>query len=125
MAIESGATDALPEHIDFSRQLLVVHGFPFGFDDRTMTQLRHLVEEGPRVGVHVMVVGSRSDAESFGPLVDPLWRAMLRLTPIPEDHIADPWVHHSWTYTPDLPSDGTGVTQTLLTWVASSAAGGR
>ncbi|WP_436773784.1 TerD family protein [Yinghuangia sp. YIM S09857] len=125
MAIESGATDALPEHIDFSRQLLVVHGFPYAFDDRTVTQLRHLVEEGPRVGVHVMVVGSRADAQSFGPLLDPLWRAMLRLTPIPEDHIADPWVGHAWTYSPDLPSDGTGVTQTLLTWVASSAAGGR
>ncbi|MDI2126277.1 TerD family protein [Yinghuangia seranimata] len=124
MAIESGATDALPEHIDFSRQLLVVHGFPYGFDDRTVTQLRHLVEEGGRVGVHVIVVGGREDAASFGPLLDPLWRAMLRLTPIPEDHIADPWVHHSWTYTPDLPSDGTGVTQTLLSWVASSAAGG-
>ncbi|UGQ10128.1 TerD family protein [Yinghuangia sp. ASG 101] len=125
MAIESGATDALPDHIDFSRQLLVVHGFPYAFDDRTVTQLRHLVEEGPRVGVHVMVVGSRADAGSFGPLLDPLWRAMLRLTPIPEDHIADPWVNHAWTYTPDLPSDGTGVTQTLLSWVASSAAGGR
>lgn len=125
MAIESGATDALPEHIDFSRQLLVVHGFPYAFDDRTVTQLRHLVEEGPRVGVHVMVVGNRADSQSFGPLLDPLWRAMLRLTPIPEDHIADPWVGHAWTYTPDLPSDGTGVTQTLLTWVASSAAGGR
>ncbi|WP_436787370.1 TerD family protein [Yinghuangia sp. YIM S10712] len=125
MAIESGATDALPEHIDFSRQLLVVHGFPYAFDDRTVTQLRHLVDEGARVGVHVMVVGSRADAGSFGPLLDPLWRAMLRLTPIPEDHIADPWVNHAWTYTPDLPSDGTGVTQTLLTWVASSAAGGR
>lgn len=125
MALESGATDSLPEHIDFSRQLLVVHGFPYGFDDRTVTQLRHLVEEGPRVGVHVVVVGSRADAQSFGPLLDPLWRAMLRLTPIPEDHIADPWVGHAWTYTPDLPSDGTGVTQTLLTWVASSAAGGR
>lgn len=124
MAIESGATDSLPEHIDFSRQLLVVHGFPYGFDDRTLTQLRHLVEEGPRVGVHVMVVGSRAESASFGPLLDPLWRAMLRLTPIPEDHIADPWVGHAWTYTPDLPSDGTGVTQTLLSWVASSASGG-
>ncbi|NUU23581.1 MAG: export associated protein [Streptomycetaceae bacterium] len=124
MALESGATDALPEHIDFSRQLLVVHGFPYAFDDRTVTQLRHLVEEGPRVGVHVIVVGSRDDSLSFGPLLDPLWRAMLRLTPIPEDHIADPWVGHAWTYTPDLPSDGTGVTQTLLGWVASSAAEG-
>lgn len=124
MAVESGATDALPDHIDFSRQLLVVHGFPYGFDDRTVTQLRHIVEEGARVGVHVVVVGNREDSGSFGPLLDPLWRALLRLTPIPEDHIADPWVGHAWTYTPDLPSDGTGVTQTLLTWLASTAAGG-
>jgi hypothetical protein len=120
MAIESGLTDDLPAHIDFARQLLVVHDFPFAFDDRAAGQLRHLVEEGPRVGVHVMVVGSRRDAESFGPLLDPLWRSMLRLTPVPEDHIGDPWVQLNWTFTPDLPAGGAAATSTLLSWLAAA-----
>ncbi|MET7656068.1 hypothetical protein ABZT00_35340, partial [Streptomyces sp. NPDC005486] len=31
-------------------------------------------------------------ADSYGPLLDPLWRGLLRLTPVPDDHLADPWV---------------------------------
>jgi hypothetical protein len=70
--------------------------------------------------VHVIVVGSRGDAESFGPLLDPLWRSLLRLTAIPEDHIMDPWIGLPWVYTADLPSGGADATRQLLSWVAGT-----
>ena len=123
MAVANDAVDALPPELDLARQLVLVHDFPFGFDDRSAAQLRHVVEEGPRVGVHVIVVGSRADAESFGPLLDPLWRSLLRLTAIPEDHIMDPWVGLPWVYTADLPAGGTDATRRLLTWVAAGTTG--
>ncbi|MYW04077.1 export associated protein, partial [Streptomyces sp. SID3343] len=121
MAVANDAVDALPPELDLARQLLLVHDFPFGFDDRSAAMLRHIVEEGPRVGVHVIVVGSRADAESFGPLLDPLWRSLLRLTAIPEDHIMDPWVSLPWVYTADLPAGGTDATRRLLSWVAAGS----
>ncbi|MEU0932199.1 MULTISPECIES: TerD family protein [unclassified Embleya] len=120
MAVANDAVDALPDDLDLARQLVLVHDFPFGFDDRSAAQLRHIVEEGPRVGVHVIVVGSRGDAESFGPLLDPLWRSLLRLTAIPEDHIMDPWIGLPWVYTADLPSGGAEATRQLLSWVAGT-----
>lgn len=120
MAVANDAVDSLPSELDLARQLLLVHDFPFGFDDRSAAQLRHIVEEGPRVGVHVIVVGSRGDAESFGPLLDPLWRSLLRLTAIPEDHIMDPWIGLPWVYTADLPSGGADATRQLLSWVAGT-----
>ncbi|RSS27544.1 export associated protein, partial [Streptomyces sp. WAC05858] len=38
MAVRSGATDALPPDLDTAEQLLIVHDFPHGFDDRAVTQ---------------------------------------------------------------------------------------
>ncbi len=49
MAVRSGATDALPPDLDLADQLLVVHDFPHGFDDRAVNQLRYLADEGPAV----------------------------------------------------------------------------
>ena len=39
--------DALPPGLDTAEQLLIVNDFPHGFDDRAVTQLRYLADEGP------------------------------------------------------------------------------
>ncbi|MFJ5258942.1 TerD family protein [Streptomyces sp. NPDC088387] len=120
MAIRGGASDALPPGFDTAQQLLVVNDFPHGFDDRAVTQLRYLADEGPAVGVHLMMVADREDAAAYGPLLDPLWRSLLRLTPVPDDHLADPWVGHAWTYEPPLVPPGSQVLQQVLTQVAAA-----
>jgi hypothetical protein len=120
MAVRGGAPDALPPGFDMSGQLLIVNDFPHGFDDRAVTQLRYLADEGPAVGVHLLMVADREDAAAYGPLLDPLWRSLLRLTPVPDDHLADPWVGHAWTYEPPLVPRGSEVLQQVLTHVATA-----
>ncbi|MFF7439604.1 TerD family protein [Streptomyces sp. NPDC008122] len=123
MALRSGATDALPPGLDTARQLLIVHDFPHGFDDRAVTRLRYLADEGPSVGVHLLMVAAREDAAAYGPLLDPLWRSLLRLTPVPDDHLADPWVGHAWSYEPPLVPPGSSILRQVLTQVASARHG--
>ncbi|MEU6377863.1 TerD family protein [Streptomyces sp. NPDC046909] len=118
MAVRGGAPDALPPGFDTAEQLLIVNDFPHGFDDRAVTQLRYLADEGPAVGVHLMMVADREEASAYGPLLDPLWRSLLRLTPVPDDHLADPWVGHAWTYEPPLVPPGSQVLQQVLHQVA-------
>ncbi|WP_328366664.1 TerD family protein [Streptomyces sp. NBC_00445] len=118
MAVRGGAADSLPPGFDTSEQLLIVNDFPHGFDDRAVTQLRYLADEGPAVGVHLMMVADREEASAYGPLLDPLWRSLMRLTPVPDDHLADPWVGHAWTYEPCLVPHGSEVLQQVLTQVA-------
>jgi hypothetical protein len=120
MAVRGGASDALPPHLDLSEQLLIVNDFPYGFDDRVVTQLRYLADEGPRVGVHLMMVADREDARAYGPVLDPLWRALMRLTPTPDDHLADPWVGHAWTFSPLLPAPGSQVLHQVGARVAAA-----
>ncbi|WP_404188575.1 TerD family protein [Streptomyces tauricus] len=120
MAVRGGAADALPSDLDPAEQLLIVNDFPHGFDDRAVTQLRYLADEGPAVGVHLMLVADREDAAAYGPLLDPLWRSLLRLTPVPDDHLADPWVGHTWTYDPSRVPPGSQVLQHVLTQVATA-----
>ncbi|WP_395572587.1 TerD family protein [Streptomyces sp. BK79] len=120
MALRAGAPDALPPGVDTSQQLLIVNDFPHGFDDRAVTQLRYLADEGPAVGVHLMMVADREDSAGYGPLLDPLWRSLLRLTPEADDHLADPWVGHAWTYEPSLVPAGSQVLQQVLTQVAEA-----
>ncbi|MCB5907222.1 TerD family protein [Streptomyces pinistramenti] len=114
MAVRSRAADALPADLDTAEQLLIVHDFPHGFDDRAVTQLRYLADEGPAVGVHLMMVADRAQAREFGPVLDPLWRALLRITPVPDAHLADPWVGHAWTYEPPLAPRGSQVVRHAL-----------
>ncbi|GAA3792042.1 TerD family protein [Streptomyces coacervatus] len=120
MAVRGGAADSLPPGFDTAQQLLIVNDFPHGFDDRAVTQLRYLADEGPAVGVHLMMVADREEAAGYGPLLDPLWRSLLRLTPLPDDHLADPWVGHAWTYEPALVPPGSQVLQQVLTQVAAA-----
>ncbi|MFC8242927.1 TerD family protein [Streptomyces chartreusis] len=122
MALRAGAPDSLPPGFDTSQQLLIVNDFPHGFDDRAVNQLRYLADEGPAVGVHLMLVADREEAAGYGPLLDPLWRALLRLTPVADDHLADPWVGHAWTYEPSLVPPGSQVLQQVLTQVAAARA---
>ncbi|MFE9770094.1 TerD family protein [Streptomyces sp. NPDC005931] len=120
MALRGGASDALPPGFDTSQHLLIVNDFPHGFDDRAVNQLRYLADEGPSVGVHLMMVADREESAGYGPLLDPLWRSLLRLTPVPDDHLADPWVGHAWTYEPPLVPPGSQVLQQVLTQVAEA-----
>ncbi|MFJ6831108.1 TerD family protein [Streptomyces sp. NPDC091209] len=120
MALRGGAADSLPPGLDTAEQLLIVNDFPHGFDDRAVTQLRYLADEGPAVGVHLMMVADREDAAAYGPLLDPLWRSLLRITPVPDDHLADPWVGHAWTYEPALVPANSQVLQQILTQVAAA-----
>ncbi|MFW6689744.1 TerD family protein [Streptomyces sp. MAR4 CNX-425] len=120
MALRSGAADALPPDLDPAQQLLVVNDFPHGFDDRAINQLRYLADEGPSVGVHLLIVADREDAKGYGPLLDPLWRGLLRLTPTPDDHLADPWIGHAWTYEPARAPLGSRVLEQVLAQVAAA-----
>ncbi|MFF4214204.1 TerD family protein [Streptomyces sp. NPDC001796] len=120
MAVRGGASDSLPPGLDTAQQLLIVNDFPHGFDDRAVNQLRYLADEGPDVGVHLMMVADQDDAAAYGPLLDPLWRSLLRLTPVPDDHLADPWVGHAWTYEPPRLPSGSQVLDRVLTQVAQA-----
>jgi hypothetical protein len=125
MAVRGGAPDALPPDFDTAEQLLIVNDFPHGFDDRAVTRLRYLADEGPGVGVHLMMVADREDAAAYGPLLDPLWRSLLRLTSVADDHLADPWVGHAWTYEPPQVPPGSQVLEQVLAQVARARRDGR
>ncbi|WP_415956510.1 TerD family protein [Streptomyces sp. 021-4] len=126
MAVRAGAADALPPDLDTGEQLLVVNDFPHGFDDRAVTQLRYLADEGPAVGVHLLMVADREDASAYGPVLDPLWRSLLRITPVADSHLADPWVGHAWTYEPPVTPPGSRVMEQVLAAVtAARRAAGR
>ncbi|MER7972759.1 export associated protein, partial [Streptomyces sp. NPDC096080] len=120
MAVRGGAADSLPPDVDTAEHLLIVNDFPHGFDDRAVTQLRYLADEGPAVGVHLLMVADREEADGYGPLLDPLWRSLMRLTPVADDHLADPWVGHAWTYEPALVPPGSEILQQVLARVAEA-----
>ncbi|MFF4184236.1 TerD family protein [Streptomyces sp. NPDC001691] len=124
MAVRGGAgADALPPGMDTAEQLLIVNDFPHGFDDRALNQLRYLADEGPSVGVHLLMVADREEARAYGPVLQPLWRSLLRLTPVPDDHLADPWVGHAWTYEPPLAPPGSRILEQVLGQVGEARAG--
>ncbi|MGW0789253.1 TerD family protein [Streptomyces sp. NPDC002911] len=125
MAIRAGAADALPPDLDTGEHLLIVNDFPHGFDDKAVTQLRYLADEGPSVGVHLLMVADREDARAYGPVLDPLWRSLLRITPVAGDHLADPWVGHAWTYEPLRAPQGSRVLEQVLALVAAARRTGR
>ncbi|MFD3695924.1 TerD family protein [Streptomyces sp. NPDC058646] len=120
MALRAGAPEDLPPDVDTAEQLLIVHDFPHGFDDRAVTQLRYLADEGSAVGVHLLMVADRDEASAYGPLLDPLWRSLMRLSPVPDNHLADPWVGHAWTFEPDLPPQGSRVLDQALERIAQA-----
>ncbi|MEC3993450.1 TerD family protein [Actinacidiphila sp. DG2A-62] len=132
MALRGGAADALPPGFDTARLLLIVNEYPYGFDERAVHQLRYLADEGPAAGVHLLLVaerdesaadGSGFDAYQAAAAADPR-RSMLRLTPLPSDHLADPWVGHAWTYEPaQLPAGSQVLAQVLRRLAAARPAG--
>ncbi|MFH8343209.1 TerD family protein [Streptomyces sp. NPDC018045] len=120
MAVRNQAAEALPPDLDTAEQLLIVHDFPHGFDDRAVNQLRYLADEGPSVGVHLLMIADRAEAREYGSVLDPLWRSLLRMTPVPDAHLADPWVGHAWTYEPSRVPDGSQVLRKVLADVAEA-----
>ncbi|MGW2276983.1 TerD family protein [Streptomyces sp. NPDC001770] len=124
MAVRAGAADALPPDLDPAGQLLVVNDFPHGFDDRAITRLRYLAEEGPSVGVHLLLVADQEEASAYGPVLAPFWRGLLRLTPLAGDHLADPWVRHVWTYEPPRVPQGSRILEEVLAAVSEARRAG-
>ncbi|WP_031019438.1 hypothetical protein, partial [Streptomyces rimosus] len=120
MAVRNQAAESLPPDLDTAEQLLIVHDFPHGFDDRAVNQLRYLADEGPSVGVHLLMVADRAEAREYGPVLDPLWRSLLRITPVPDAHLADPWVGHAWTYEPSRVPEGSQILRQVLTDLAEA-----
>ncbi|WP_377268941.1 TerD family protein [Peterkaempfera sp. SMS 1(5)a] len=114
MALRGGAADALPPRLDPADRLLLVQDFPYGFDDRALGLLRCLAEDGPAVGVHLLLVADREDAREHGRMLDTFWRLLTRLAPVPQAYLADPWVEHLWTYMPPVPEPGSTVLVDLL-----------
>ncbi|MFI8823186.1 TerD family protein [Streptomyces sp. NPDC053431] len=125
MALRAGASEDLPPGLDTAEELLIVHDFPHGFDDRAVTQLRYLADEGPAVGTHLLMIADREEAAAYGPVLDPLWRSLTRLTPVPDDHLADPWVGHAWTYEPPAFPAGSGVLRQVLAQLSDARGQGR
>ena len=76
------------------------------------------------MGVHLLMVADREDARAYGPVLDPLWRSLLRITPVADDHLADPWVGHAWTYEPLRAPQGSRVLQQVLALVAAARRAG-
>lgn len=66
------------------------------------------------------MVADRDEASAYGPLLDPLWRSLMRLSPVPDNHLADPWVGHAWTFEPDLPPQGSRVLDQALERIAQA-----
>ncbi|MEV0732134.1 TerD family protein [Polymorphospora sp. NPDC050346] len=120
MAMRSGETALPPGLVDGGRRLLVLHDFPYGFDERSIAQIQYLINDGPDVGVNLLLVADPADSSTLGPLVSALWRSMSRLPAVPDDHVGDPWVGLSWTFTPDPVGSGTA-----LDAVLDRLAGGR
>ena len=111
MASAAGALDAVP---DVGDRLVVLHDFPFGFDDAAQARVRYLADEGPAVGLQLLLTGERSTAVDAGPLVSSVLRGALRLPVRPDDHIADGWTGTGWTYTPDLGPADAGILHSVL-----------
>jgi hypothetical protein len=53
-------------------------------------------------------------------VLSPLWRALLRISPVPDDHLADPWVGHHWTFEPPSVPRGSRVLTQVLHKVAQA-----
>lgn len=66
------------------------------------------------------MVADRGDARAYGPVLDPLWRALLRITPVADDPLADPWAVHAWTYEPLRAPQGSRVLEPVLARVAAA-----
>jgi stress response protein SCP2 len=116
MAMRAGAVPTSYDgshEIDGGRRLLVLHDFPYGFDERSVAHLHYLLNEGPEAGVHVLMVADPADSSTLGPLVGAVWRSMARLPVLSGDHMGDPWVGLTWTFTPDVTTGSTAVDEIL------------
>ncbi|MBN1174121.1 MAG: TerD family protein [Micromonosporaceae bacterium] len=113
MAARAGAIDAVAGHVDPGARLLVWHDFPFGLDERGMSSVRFLIEQGPSAGVFMLIVADAVDVRSVGNAAEPVWDASLRLAATPAECVGDPWVGLPWTYTPDLPDTSDQIDRVL------------
>ena len=118
MAHRGGAGDLVADRVAFGAHLLVLHDFPFGLDDRGMSAIRFLTEEGGAAGISVLLVADPADAVGSGGAAELVWHAATRLTSQPHDSIGDPWVGNIWTYLPDGPDAGRTVDAVLASLAA-------
>jgi hypothetical protein len=94
----SGGTVGQPP-VDEARQVLVVHDFPYGFDEESLARLMFLVVVGAATGTDILVVGEQPPPQLPDAAGQP--PSTIRLTPVPHPHIEDLWVGLNWTYVPD------------------------
>nr|WP_261399312.1 hypothetical protein [Streptomyces misionensis] len=114
---------AVPEAVHRVGVFLALPAGASGSDTFGAVAAPHTAVHGPDgTGVHLLMVADRADAADHGPLLDPLWRSLTRLTPVPDDHVADPWVGHAWTYEPALVPVGSRVLERVLGEVATARA---
>ena len=120
MAVRGGASDALPPGLGHGRatadrqrlpaRLRRPRGHPAALSRGRGSVRRRPPDDGRRP----------AGSPAYGPLLDPLWRSLMRLTPVPDDHLADPWVGHAWTYEPSSVPPGSRVMQQVLAQVAAA-----
>ena len=113
MAHRGGASDLVADRAAFGDQVLVLHDFPYGLDERGMAAIRFLAEEGGPAGVSVIIVADPADAAGTGAAAELVWHAATRLTSVPHDSVGDPWVGLIWTYLPDTQDVGRTVDSVL------------
>ncbi|MBT8224140.1 MAG: TerD family protein [Dactylosporangium sp.] len=101
MAARAGAGDALVRGAGTGPHVLVWHDFPFGLDERGLTSVHFLLEEGPAAGVWLLLVADSTDALAADSRLERIWEAALRLPATQNECIGDPWVGLVWTYAPD------------------------
>ncbi|MGD9959054.1 TerD family protein [Nocardioides sp.] len=103
-AVASGSLDALdPRHQ--ADRLLLVTDFPTGLDEGTLRHLITVIEQGPRLGVHLMVTGTHAESLDL-PLLAWLRDYFLRVTSVPGGDLVDGYAGINWTFLPDAgPTD--------------------
>jgi hypothetical protein len=106
------------------RTLVVLHGFPLGLDERGIAGVRLLADEGPAAGVDLLLVADPTDVAMAGEAAGAVWQSAIRLVPVPDDCMGDPWVGLVWTFTPDVAGSDAPVAA-VLTGLADARGGPR
>ncbi len=117
-ALAAGSLDALdPRHR--ADRLVLITGFPTGFDEETLRHLVTVIEHGPRLGVHLMVTGAHGEA--LDPqLLEWLRHHFLRVTSVPGGDLVDGYGGIEWTFLPDAgPADPLVLDEILFRLAAS------
>jgi hypothetical protein len=117
-ALSSGSLDALdPRHQ--ADRLLLITDFPTGLDEVTLRHLVTVLEQGPQLGVHVMVTGTHAESLDLD-LLEWLRQFFLRVPSVPGGDLVDGFGGVQWTFLPDAgPTDPRVLDDVLARLVAA------